>query len=122
MSFASVTVGLLLRPDGAPELPESEDDALQDAHLAHLASLHDRGALVAAGPLADQDDPSVRGIALFATTVEEARALMDADPRVRAGVLELRFGTWLVPEGALGFGEAVFPRSMAEAAARLGDA
>jgi uncharacterized protein len=117
VSFGSVTVGLLVRPADAPP----DDAALQDAHLAHLASLAERGALLAAGPFADQDDPAVRGIVLMARPIEEARALMDDDPKVRAGHLEVRLATWLFPEGAIRFGPADFPRSTAEAAARLRD-
>jgi uncharacterized protein len=121
MSFDPVTVGLLVQPDDAPSLSEAEDAALQDAHLAHLADLHDRGALVAAGPLTDQDDETLRGVALLTVGIDEARALFDDDPKVRAGVLALRFATWLVPSGALAFGESEFPRSTAEAVARLGN-
>jgi hypothetical protein len=42
MDFDQITVALLvLRPD-APELDDAASDALQDAHMAHLAQLHDR--------------------------------------------------------------------------------
>jgi len=118
VSFASVTVGLLVRPDGAPELPEAEDDALQDAHLAHLASLADEGVLASAGPVVDQDDPSLRGIVLLSTPIDDARALLEEDPRVRAGLLEVRLARWVFPVGSLRFGAADFPRSVAEAAGR----
>jgi uncharacterized protein YciI len=119
LSFDVLTVGLLIRPDDAPELPEDEDARLQDGHLAHLASLHDTGALVAAGPLAEQDDPAVRGVALLTVPADEARRLFEDDPRVRAGLLVVRFASWFVPAGAVSFGPADFPRSLAEAAARL---
>jgi hypothetical protein len=114
VSFDSVTVGLLVRPADAPSLSDAEDAELQDAHLAHLAALHDRGVLLAAGPFVDQDDPAVRGVTLFGVPPAEARALMDEDPKVRAGVLEMRFATWLVPAGAVVFGPARFPRSTSE--------
>jgi len=42
---------LLLLGPNPPELGEEEVNALQDAHLAHLAELHDAGHLLAAGPL-----------------------------------------------------------------------
>jgi uncharacterized protein len=45
MQFDRFTVALLLlRPDG-PELDEDAASALQDAHLAHLADLHEAGHL-----------------------------------------------------------------------------
>ena len=54
-----LTVALLiLRPD-APKLGDQEAAALQDAHLSHLAGLHDAGHLLAAGPLLD---PELRGL------------------------------------------------------------
>jgi hypothetical protein len=33
------------------------------------------------------DDGDVRGIGIFATSVEETRTLMDEDPSIKAGVL-----------------------------------
>ncbi len=51
MSFESVTLGLLVRPASAPAISDAEDAELQDAHLAHLAALLDRGALVELAPV-----------------------------------------------------------------------
>ena len=114
MSFDVVTVGLLVRPGDAPDVPDDEDARLQDAHLAHLASLHDAGTLLAAGPLSDQDDDALRGVTIFSVPLDEARALMDADPKVRAGLLAVQLAVWSVPAGALSFGPAEFPRSVAD--------
>ena len=51
MEFDRYTIALLiLRPD-APDLDEEAAAALQDAHMAHLADLHEAGHLLAAGPL-----------------------------------------------------------------------
>ena len=47
MRFEEYTIALLV----SGSIPMS--DALQDAHLAHLASLHEEGSLLAAGPLSD---------------------------------------------------------------------
>src|SRR4030081_2873265 len=56
MQFDRFTVALLmLRPD-APELDDAAATELQDAHMAHLADLHDAGYLVAAGPLLGPPD------------------------------------------------------------------
>ena len=41
---------LVLRPD-RPSLDREAEAELQDAHMAHLADLHDGGYLLAAGPL-----------------------------------------------------------------------
>jgi len=116
--FDRHTVLLLLRPEDAPELGAEELDRLQDAHLARQADLHDQGLLIAAGPLADQDDVAIRGIAVLSMDVESSRRLYDDDPLVRAGQLSVRSMTWLVPAGGVRFEQVPFPRSMSEA---LGD-
>jgi uncharacterized protein len=118
VSFGSIAFALLVRPEDAPTLPDSEDGALQDAHLAHLASLAEEGVLSSAGPLVEQDDPSVRGIVLLSTPIDDARALLEEDPRVRAGLLEVRLARWVFPVGSIRFGAGEFPRSVAEAAER----
>jgi uncharacterized protein YciI len=50
VEFDRLTIVLLIvRPDG-PELDEEASAALQDAHLSHLADVHEAGYLLAAGP------------------------------------------------------------------------
>jgi uncharacterized protein len=112
VDFDRLTVVLkLLRPD-APELDEVASAALQDAHMAHLADLHDAGHLVAAGPL---DDEEYRGLSIFRVGPEEARELSEQDPAVRAGRLAIKAIPWILPAGAMTFSPTRFPRSMAEA-------
>ena len=94
---------LLRRPADAPRLSESELDALQEQHLAYLDRLAAVGKLLAAGPFSDQEDESLRGLCVFATTVDEARALVAEDPSVRAGRLEADAMTWSTPRGAVTF-------------------
>ena len=49
MKIDTYTIALLLlRPD-ALAMPEETQSALQDAHMDHLASLHEHGELLAAG-------------------------------------------------------------------------
>lgn len=103
MDLESFTFAILRRPDDAPELPDEELDALQERHLAHLASLRDRGVLLAAGPLGDQPDESLRGICFFAVGVDEARALMEQDPSVQAGRLAVDVMSWRTPRGSVHF-------------------
>jgi uncharacterized protein YciI len=100
--FDHYALVLLRRPSDAPDLPETELDRLQEEHLAYLASLRSRG-LVAAGPYRDQPDESLRGMCLFSLSVDEARALMERDPSVRAGRLAVEPMSWLTPKGALTF-------------------
>ena len=97
--------------------PTPNSDALQDAHLAHLASLHDAGSLLAAGPL---NDPAgeLRGLSILNVPVDEARRLKEADEAVRAGVFSVRALPWMVPSGALSFSRTFFPRSMRDVTGR----
>jgi uncharacterized protein YciI len=113
MEFDSFTVVLLQRRADAPELGEAEADALQDAHLAYLAELHDAGHLVAAGPVRDPDS-DIRGISILNVDAAEALRLKSADPAVRAGVYRLIALPWVTPTGALHFTHTRMPRSRAD--------
>ena len=111
MQLERFTVALLiLRPD-APELDEESAAELQDAHMAHLADLHEAGHLVAAGPLLDE---KFRGLSILRVEPERARKLKEQDPAVRAGRFSVKVMPWLVPAGAISFSPTRFPRSVAE--------
>ena len=105
MRFDRFTVALLItNPDG-PVLTQEQENALQEAHMAHLADLHDAGHLIAAGPLMDMPDRHYRGLSILA----------GQDPAVRAGKFIVKAIPWMVPGGAIVAGEARFPRTIAEA-------
>jgi len=112
VKFDQFTVVLLmLRPD-APELDEAAATALQDAHLAFLAELHEAGHLLAAGPLSDD---GFRGLSILNAGPDEARRLTEQDPAVRAGRFALKVMPWMVPAGAVSFSPTRFPHTIAEA-------
>ena len=112
MDFDRLTIVLLsLRPD-APQLDEEAADALQDAHMAFLAELHEAGHLLAAGPLSHE---TYRGLSILNVEPERARELKEQDPAVRAGRFSLEVIPWMVPAGAVSFSPTRFPRSMTEA-------
>jgi len=114
MDFDQVTVVLLvLRPD-APELDDAAANALQDAHMAYLAQLHDDGHLLATGPLLGAPQEPLRGLSLLRVGPERGRELKEADPAVRAGRYDAKIFPWMVPAGAVTFSQTHFPRSMAE--------
>jgi uncharacterized protein YciI len=102
---------LILRPD-APQLDDEAASALQDAHMAHLADLHEAGYLLAAGPLLGDD--TFRGLSILAVGPEEARTLKEQDPAVRAGRFSVKVLPWMVPGGAISFSSTRFPRSVAD--------
>jgi uncharacterized protein YciI len=101
---------LILRPD-APELDEEAAARLQDAHMAHLADLHEAGFLLAAGPLFDE---RFRGLSIMNVSPERARLLKEQDPAVLAGRFSVQVIPWMVPAGAMAFSRTHFPRSVSE--------
>lgn len=115
MKFQQYTLGLLfLRPD-APPMTEAEENALQDAHMAHLSRLHQHGDLLAAGPVLGSVDRELRGFGIYRADPEGARELADQDPGVLAGRYRHEFHPWLVPDGLISFTAGDLPASMAEA-------
>ena len=110
MEFDEFTISLLVSG------PTPNTDALQDAHLAHLASLHDAGALLAAGPLSDPAG-ELRGLSILSVPVDEARRLKEEDEAVRAGVFSVRVLPWQIPAGAMSFSRTFFPRSIRDVTA-----
>jgi uncharacterized protein YciI len=113
VDFDRFTLVILFKaesPDAVADVVGGVDE-IQDAHMSHLADLHDAGSLLAAGPLGDDH---YRGLVLLATDAENAERLMRDDPAVRAGRLDIRVMPWMVPAGAMQFSATHFPRSMAE--------
>lgn len=114
MNFDHFSIVLLVLRQDAPDLGDAEAAALQDAHLDHLARLHEAGSLLAAGPLAGGDDNPFRGLTILKAGVEEATALAEADPAVAAGRFSVTVMPWMVPAGAMAFQPARFLHSAAE--------
>jgi uncharacterized protein YciI len=80
-------------PDETPEVR-----ALQEGHMANIRRLGAEGKLLLAGPFLDGGD--LRGLFLFeVATLEEAKALCETDPAVKAGRLVVEVHPWLGPEG-----------------------
>ena len=106
-AFDVFTLVLLRRPAHAPEMSDEELGALQARHLAYRAELGRQGVLVVNGPLAEQSDPTMRGLSIFACGLEEAARLSDADPSVVAGRLTYEVMEWWVGADRLAFPAAV---------------
>lgn len=108
-AFDVYTLVLLRRPPDAPDMSDGELDALQARHLAYRAELGRQGVLVVNGPLAEQSDPALRGLSIFAVGPEEAARLSQGDPSVVAGRLAYEVMEWWVRSGSLAFPQADRP-------------
>ena len=102
MKLDAYTLVFLRRPPDAPNLGDDELNELQQRHLAFHSKLREEGHVVFNGPLSGQPDESLRGLAVYRTSVEEARRLALQDPSVMAGRLVVEVVTWYMQPGALG--------------------
>jgi uncharacterized protein YciI len=114
MELAALSVALLEAPADAPVLDEGKADALQDARLDFLASLHERGVLLVAGPFISPPGREFRGMCLLRLPLDTVLELFGKDPLVQAGSLRVRVLDWAVPAGAMSFSPTKFPHSQAE--------
>jgi len=93
---------LLRRPADPPEFSDEEGERLQRAHRGFYQSLREAGQVVTNGPVIDQPDEALRGIAIFAAgSADRAREIAQADPAVVAGRLEVEAMTWWCPPGTM---------------------
>lgn len=86
--------------------PKAGREAVQrhlGIHLEYQRDLEKRGIIVAAGPLSDPSGTEWTGngmIILRAATLQEARAIADADPMHRDNVRTYEIYPWLMNEGS----------------------
>ncbi|GAA3775903.1 hypothetical protein GCM10022240_29350 [Microbacterium kribbense] len=113
MRFDELVLVRLIPVPGRAELTRDEELRLQDAHLAHLHDLWQRGVLIAAGPV-DEADSDVVGISVMTCPIEQARMLSAADPGAQAGRFTAELTVWRVPADMLVGGAGIPPRSVAE--------
>ena len=93
---------LLRAPTDAPAYDQAELARIQAEHLAHHDRLRESGQVVTNGPVIDQPDVSLRGVAFYRTgSIAQARQLAEADPAVRAGRLVVEIMTWYCPPGTM---------------------
>ena len=79
-------------PDWVPSTTDAHKK-LQAEHLAHIGKMADTGKLILAGPFGDNSD--LRGMLIFRVdSAEEAKALAEQDPAVKAGRLVLEWHPW----------------------------
>ena len=82
--------------------PEDVKASLPD-HLAYQADLERSGQLAFAGPMSDESGNEMQGIGLIvyrANSLEEARALAEADPMHASGARRFELRRWMINEGS----------------------
>jgi len=95
-----VLLGLLRRPEDAPDLPPERLAEIQRGHMANMGAMAESRDLAIAGPFGD--DGRLRGVFVFVTTDEaRVRALAGRDPAIEANRLKLDLYRWSVPEGSI---------------------
>jgi uncharacterized protein YciI len=73
---------------------------LQSEHMANINAMAKTGKLVLAGPFEDGGDYA--GVFMFkVATLDEAKALAESDPAVKAGRLAVETHPWLIGQGSL---------------------
>ena len=86
------------------DMTKEESDKLQRAHLDNIGRLANEGLLVLAGPFISDDD--LRGIYIFdVKTEEEAKALVETDPAIKAGSLVMELIPWYGSAALMEIGE-----------------
>ena len=94
------TLVLLVRPADAPDLGEEERTDSRTSIFA-TAQAWPPGADGGNGPFTDQADPALRGMSVYTVGPEEARALAEQDPSVRAGRLRPLVVRWWTRAGQI---------------------
>jgi uncharacterized protein YciI len=84
---------VFLRRGPAPREDEVRNERLQLEHLQHLTKLQIMGSLVLNGPIMAEHD--ILGVSVYAAGLEEARAMAEADPKVKAGYLTVEAIPWM---------------------------
>jgi len=93
---------LLRTPEGAPSYDDETTERIQRKHLAFYASVREAGHVVTNGPVRDQPDEALRGIAIYAVeSLAWARELAGTDPAVQAGRLEVQAMSYLCRPGTM---------------------
>jgi uncharacterized protein YciI len=90
---------VFLRKGPAPREDEARNERLQIEHLQHLTKLQMLGKLALNGPTLIEHD--ILGVSIYPVDLEEARALAESDPKVKAGYLTVEAIPWMALPGDL---------------------
>lgn len=87
-------VMVILKTGAAKITDKATVDSLFKGHMDNIGHLADRGKLVVAGPF-QKNDKQYRGIFILNTTsLEEAKALLQTDPAIKANLLDTEIFNW----------------------------
>ena len=85
-----------------PLVPKRELAPHLSAHIGFMIALEERGVLFASGPFFEQGEVTGAGMtSVRATSLAEARAILEQDPFVVAGMRAFELHEWHLMEGAL---------------------
>ncbi len=98
--MVKIFLGLFHSGDNRAPATAAETQQLQLSHLWHLRKQMDEGRVVAAGPFGGNRD--IGGLMVLQTeTLEEAKAIAEQDPAVKAGRLKVELHPWWVAKGVM---------------------
>jgi len=104
--FQVLTIVRLHAPiSPVPDTPE--DEKIQEAHIAYLTGLRDKGIILLNGPVRRQDDSRFLGMSIYSVGIDEARQYAMDDPGTKAGWFEIEADTWLLPSTPITLGDRV---------------
>lgn len=93
LGMRKYVMALLLRGDRVSEYSPEQRQEIQAGHMANIGKMAEMGKLVLAGPFFGNEE--LRGIYIFdVQSIEEAKALTEADPAIQAGVLKMDLKEW----------------------------
>jgi hypothetical protein len=84
---------VFLRKGPADRSDEAQETRMQLEHIQYRMKLHLLGKLVLNGPILTDHD--ILGVGVYAAELEEALALAQADPKVKAGYLIAEAVPWI---------------------------
>ena len=86
-------MAFLIRGDSISNYSPEQRSEIQAGHMANISKMAEMGKLIVAGPFFGNEE--LRGIYIFdVQTLEEAKALTETDPAIKAGVLKMDLKEW----------------------------
>lgn len=95
----------ILKTGKTGKLEKAVSDSLFAGHFSNMSRLANEGKLVLAGPF-EKNEKTYRGLFILnVSSLEEAMALVQTDPAVKAGVFEVELFKWYGSAALMGINE-----------------